>query len=255
MATTRVPYKGKKELTMAQFEAIPLLDNATDYDIVDYPNTGITNAQMTAALGYTRLFNAGDTFVCVDSGTYKQGHAYKIAVNGDTKSWVDITPAGSMGSVQSMTYDNTSLEEHINEILGFVNTENGGNLVNICFKTSEAITGTMLTSTQSLSTNALTNSSSTVSIVGAGELVCLTLGTVRSGSTSGVKAIFNCANDTNTCSFANIMMTNISGTINAEISGHEINVTSASGIINNYFQAVSILSTPLEHLVINYFTI
>ena len=56
MATTRVPYKGKKELTMAQFEALDLLDDAFDYDIVDFPNTGITNAQMNAALGYTRLF-------------------------------------------------------------------------------------------------------------------------------------------------------------------------------------------------------
>ena len=92
MATTRVPYKGKKELTMAQFEALDLLDDAFDYDIVDFPNTGITNAQMTAALGYTRLFNAGDTFVCVDSGTYEQGHVYKVAVNGETKSWEDITP-------------------------------------------------------------------------------------------------------------------------------------------------------------------
>ena len=93
MATTRVFYKGKKELTMAQFEALTSLDDAVDYNITDFPNGGITNAQMTAALGYSRLFIDGDVFVCLDNGTYTKGHTYQVKVTNGVKSWEDITPA------------------------------------------------------------------------------------------------------------------------------------------------------------------
>lgn len=102
MATTRVFYKGKKELTMAQFEALTEPDDAVDYDIVDFPNTAITNAQMTAALGYTRLFNAGEVFVCADDGTYTKGHTYQVKVDGDVKSWEDITPTSGTQSSQAV---------------------------------------------------------------------------------------------------------------------------------------------------------
>lgn len=91
VTTTRVFYKGKKELTMAQFEALASLDDAVDYDITDFPNGGITNAQMTAALGYSRLFGDGDVFVCLDNGTYTKGHTYQVKVTSGVKSWEDIT--------------------------------------------------------------------------------------------------------------------------------------------------------------------
>lgn len=91
MATTRVFYKGKKELTMAQFEALASLDDAIDYDITDFPNGSITNAQMTAALGYSRLFGDGEIYVCSDNGTYTKGNWYQIKVEGGVKSWEDIT--------------------------------------------------------------------------------------------------------------------------------------------------------------------
>lgn len=93
VTTTRVLYKGKKELTMAQFEALASLDDAIDYDITDFPNGGITNAQMTAALGYSRLFEDGEIYVCSDNGTYTKGHTYQVKVTGGVKSWEDITPA------------------------------------------------------------------------------------------------------------------------------------------------------------------
>ena len=91
VTTTRVLYKGKKELTMAQFEALASLDDAVDYDITDFPNGGITNAQMTAALGYSRLFGDGEIYVCSDNGTYTKGNWYQIKVEGGVKSWEDIT--------------------------------------------------------------------------------------------------------------------------------------------------------------------
>lgn len=99
MATQRVAYKGKRELTMAQFEALTELDDAVDYDITDYPNTSITNAQMAAALGYSMLFNNNEIFVCSDDGAYTKGHIYQIKVENGTKSWVDVTPEQTISDV------------------------------------------------------------------------------------------------------------------------------------------------------------
>lgn len=121
MATTRVFYKGKKELRMAQFEALASLDDAVDYDITDFPNGGITNAQMTAALGYSRLFEDGEIYVCSDNGTYTKGHTYQVKVTSGVKSWEDITDGIKIyamtdtlndGSIKSGTFT----EEQINNI-------------------------------------------------------------------------------------------------------------------------------------------
>lgn len=251
----RVQYKGKIQRTMAQYEALTTLEQYADYDIIDHPDTYITNAQMTYALTCVRLFPNGDTYICSDNGTYTQGHIYSIKVNGSTKSWEDITASTDIkGNVQTTTYDNTTLSDHIDEILGYVNTENGGNLINVNFKVSTAITGEMKTVTNTLSTNTLTNSTGTVAIINADEMISLTVGTIRNGATSGKKVTFTCANDTNICSFTNVDMSNINETPTATISGQEIDFGTGT-IITNYFKGIDILNIALEHLVINYYTI
>ena len=121
MATTRVFYKGKKELTMAQFEDLTNLDDAVDYDITDFPNGGITNAQMTAALGYSRLFEDGEIYVCSDNGTYTKGNWYQIKVEGGVKSWEDITKGLKIYTItENLNHDGiksgTFTEEQINNI-------------------------------------------------------------------------------------------------------------------------------------------
>lgn len=121
VTTTRVLYKGKKELTMAQFEALSSLDDAIDYDITDFPNDGITNAQMTAALGYSRLFEDGEIYVCSDNGTYTKGNWYQIKVEGGVKSWEDITKGLKIYTItENLNHDSiksgTFTEEQINNI-------------------------------------------------------------------------------------------------------------------------------------------
>lgn len=122
MATTRVFYKGKKELTMAQFEALISLDDAVDYNITDFPNGGITNAQMTAALGYSRLFEDGDVFVCLDNGTYTKGHTYQVKVTNGVKSWEDITPesASPTGTDIQVTELPPASAENVGKIVQFI---------------------------------------------------------------------------------------------------------------------------------------
>ena len=153
--------------------------------------------------------------------------------NGNVSSYT--LQSSVKGNVQTVTYDNTTLADHIAEILGYVNTENVGNLININFKVATAVTGEMKTVTNTLSTNTLTNSSSTVAIINADEMISMTVGTVRNGSTSGKKVTFICANDTNICSFTNVDISNINGTNVATISGQEIDFGTGT-IITNYFK-------------------
>mgnify|MGYP003534026824 CR=1 FL=1 len=71
MALNKSLYKGKRELTMAQFEALSSIDENIDYNIMDYPDNGMTNAQLTETLNYTRLFNPGYITICLDNGVFR----------------------------------------------------------------------------------------------------------------------------------------------------------------------------------------
>lgn len=126
VTTTRVLYKGKKELTMAQFEALASLDDAVDYDITDFPNGGITNAQMTAALGYSRLFGDGEIYVCSDNGTYTKGHTYQVKVTSGVKSWEDITPESTpaTGTDIQVTELPPASAENVGKIVQFMTDRN-----------------------------------------------------------------------------------------------------------------------------------
>lgn len=102
MPITTSLYKGKEELTMAQYEELEELDENIDYDIIDYPNVAITNLQMAFALTCARLFNVGDIFICMNNGTYQKGHIYELTLENGTKTWEDITEQGSSGTVTSI---------------------------------------------------------------------------------------------------------------------------------------------------------
>lgn len=95
MAIQRILYKGKKELTMAEYEALTSEDSAIDYDITDYPQESITNSEMTYALTCKKLFPEGTVKICSDNGAYTQGKLYQIVVSGGVKSWKDITSSSS----------------------------------------------------------------------------------------------------------------------------------------------------------------
>lgn len=92
MAVERTLYKGKKELSMAEYEALAAIDPNIDYDILDYPTGGITNTQMQFALSCKRLFPVGTVLTCIDDGTYKNNYTYKIIVNElGIKAWEEVT--------------------------------------------------------------------------------------------------------------------------------------------------------------------
>ena len=84
-------WEGQRDTSMTDFEALSNVNSAMSYNITDYPNTGITNAQMKFALTAKRLFTEGETFICIDDGVYTKGHIYKLNIVNDSKSWEDIT--------------------------------------------------------------------------------------------------------------------------------------------------------------------
>lgn len=138
---TEVNYNGKEELLMADYEGISDSDLTsiyanTDFDVTDAPSTYITNTQMTYALTCKRLFPVGDTYICNDEGTYKKGHIYTIKVDGETKSWEDVTPSDVKANEQNtFTAQNTFTEE----ILANKGMSSDGNIVanNSVFKTTD----------------------------------------------------------------------------------------------------------------------
>lgn len=84
-------WEGQRDTRMTDFEAMSEVNTNMSYNITDYPNTGITNAQMKFALTAKRLFTEGETFICLDDGVYTKGHIYKLNIVNDSKSWEDIT--------------------------------------------------------------------------------------------------------------------------------------------------------------------
>lgn len=97
MATERVKYLGKRELTIKEFEALDTLNPNIDYNLTDFPQFYITNEQMTFALTCKRLFNIGSTFICADEGNYSKGHIYQII--GNPKTWEDITVGANVDEI------------------------------------------------------------------------------------------------------------------------------------------------------------
>lgn len=124
MALNKSLYRGKRELTMAQFEALSSIDENTDYNIMDYPDNGMTNAQLLEVLNYTRLFADGYITICIDDGTFGKGHILQIQNRDSVRQWVDLTATLSGGS---LVFDSNGIplsEVHITEDVNAEDTEN-----------------------------------------------------------------------------------------------------------------------------------
>jgi hypothetical protein len=117
----RVWSQGQRDTNINDFEAMPEVNTNMSYNITDYPNTGITNAQMEFALTAKRLFTEGETFICLDDGVYTKGHIYKLNIVNDSKSWEDITDGIKIYAVTDILNTDgiksgTFTEEQINNI-------------------------------------------------------------------------------------------------------------------------------------------
>lgn len=150
---------------------------------------------------------------------------------------------------QQIIYDNTTLGEHITEILGYVNNENGGTLINLGFKIGEtAVTGERKTVTLNTTDNTISNTTDTNTIIGAGEFVYATPA-VMGVSNSQKEITFLLATERDNYTSANLDLSAIGGS-SAKISGQKFGYLPNS-IVTIYFQEIDILNINLEHLVLN----
>lgn len=79
--------RGTKEKYLAQ----STIDNDALYALANMPEYSISNADMSLAITTQKdLFEAGEIFICSDSGNYLKGHIYQL--NDSKTAWSDITP-------------------------------------------------------------------------------------------------------------------------------------------------------------------
>ena len=183
-----------------------------------------------------------------------------------TNGQVPIIQAGKLvwgnvstsGQIKTVTYDNTTLGDHIADILSRVNVENGGTLLSIGFKTGTASVAASATKTT------ITNGANpTVATSSEAVLKPATFYSFRSADinkTGNVTMLtLNGPNGLIGCSSTNIEITSDSSTETptntcvADGCGQNINADGAVEIIT--FKGVNLLSIPLEHLVIDYFVV
>ena len=87
MANLTSIIRGTKEKYLAQ----STIDNDALYALTNMPEYSISNADMALAVTTQQdLYEAGEIFMCSDSGNYLKGHIYQL--NGSKTGWNDITP-------------------------------------------------------------------------------------------------------------------------------------------------------------------
>lgn len=97
--------RGTKEKYLAQ----TTIDSNALYALSNMPEYSISNADMSLAITTQKdLYEAGEIFICSDSGNYLKGHTYQVKVTNGVKSWEDITPAsGDLQDYQIVTEEPT----------------------------------------------------------------------------------------------------------------------------------------------------
>lgn len=79
MSTTVAMNKGDWVGTKQQYISLSSIEANKKYYITDLETFVITNSAMASALTtYSSLYNVGDIFLCIDSGTYSQNTFYKF---------------------------------------------------------------------------------------------------------------------------------------------------------------------------------
>lgn len=152
--------------------------------------------------------------------------------------------------IESKDYDNTTLKAHIDEILGYVNSENGGTLVSIGFKVGTEGASTAITNLHMSSDNTISIDTETDVILGAGSYYyAYPEQVVTSGVNEGV--FFTCRNGFTLG--RGILYITDAGTKEAKLTGESTVITSATQITKMMFQDVDVSEVALEHLTLNFY--
>lgn len=151
----------------------------------------------------------------------------------------------SESGLKYQTFDNSTLGEHLNDILGYINSENGGSLVSFGFKVGSNSVSATATNIQF---NADGNSITTASVTPftQGDFVNCTLKHINDIQTG---AYFTCG--INQISNATLQIDETTNTV--KLSNFQITTNAGNGSpLLTYYENVDITNMELEHLTITY---
>lgn len=265
MAITSIPLKGDVYLTENQYQTLKTNGSIViNGQTILYDNTGATRyitdqpeIVMDSEMSNTSINPVRNNVIkkYVDDEVAKKQTKLTAGTNITISSSNVISAVANGSFVKTEIYDNTTLGDHIEEIIGYTNNENGGILLKIGFKLgTTAISGTRKNVSVATDTGTITVTEATGTIMNAGEFVYMTPGALRSGATSGKKVTFICANDTDLHSNSNIDISNVDGTNSVTISGQEFGYMPTS-IDTIYYVNVDIMNASLEHLTIDHYVV
>lgn len=241
-------------------------------DFVRYEKNGKIPGVTNTELNYKGVWTAKDeihvddiVYLDLNNKTLRRFYMAKVAMpestippDKDLDNWSEFLEIpigmGVTGVIETIQYDNTTLAEHIDEILSYVNNENGGTLINVGMKIGDtSIIGARTTVTLSTVDNTITNVKATgQQIVAKNEFLWLTPAHLTMSDT-GKKVNFTTVNDADNASMTNINISKVNNVKAATIQGQE-NSIETDKIIQIFFNNVDILNVNLEHLVINHHT-
>lgn len=180
-----------------------------------------------------------------------------ISPENDSTNWEEILEvplANSNGQITSVVYDDTTLVDHITEILGHTNTENGGTLLKVGFKIGSASVAANGTKTTISNGTSPTVETSSVSVFGASRFYSFTASDImtENGTTTLTLAGPNGLSGASQ-SVIEITSTSDNATQTCSVSG-STTIVNGANIEITAFSGIDLLSIPLEHLIIDYYT-
>lgn len=183
----------------------------------------------------------------------------KISVSELTTMKSDLSKIKDLEGIAYVTYDNTTFSEHLDEILGYVNAENGGPLICLGFKTSTTnAVGDITEITTDTTTNTTTiDTLSSQVVLGATTYHCAYpqqfVSTTSDTQDTHKGVYFNCKNALINGSGTLFIDHRDDDTPTVTVSGN-VDYVSGTNYVKQLFRDVSILDLPLEHLIITYHT-
>lgn len=203
---------------------------------------------LQGALKYNYVIRGGsgnkkDCIFTITESLDAENDTYDVYIS-DVVEVVDLNAV--KGQIKTITYDNTTLKEHLTEIIGYTNIENGGTLLSIGFKTGAA--SVLANATKATIANAANPVVATTSQV---VLKPATFYSFRSADIESNKLTLNGPNGIEGCSSTNLEIT--ATTCSMDGCGSTVNADGALEMTS--FKGINLLEIPLEHLIIDYFTV
>ena len=169
-----------------------------------------------------------------------------------SQSYVD-TQISNMGIGISVShYDDTTLSDHLDEILSYTNPSNGGTLLFIGFRLNTGVNGDRIKTSMSNNSGMSVITESDVNLISNETFITFRPTAVEpnNGVTQSVKFV---SSDTGNNGIINLVLDKSGDVLKAILSGSSSVAFTSNREVNQYFfDNIDIINQPITHLVIEY---